>query len=597
MRALASRIIRSFNNLRLKNQLFIAFLIVVLVPVLIAGLFLTAAYRSNVLEQATRQTTNNVDKIVTQVSDVLRVPIDLSDDYMISEPLKETVAGRYETVYEATKALWDFTSFTDASSLYREVSGIRMYHSNETLLNNGEFVLETPEIQRQPWHRAAAEKDGIHWSYVSGESVLSGRQLSLVRRIPFPEYRSSGILVIEVNSDLFNAMLKQEPYDTVIADADGMIVAARDSGWVGRNLRELDMPDLAELGAGTYEQQIDGAAYRVFIEDLLPRSSVSGLRIVSLFRVESIVGEANRVALLGLGVLAASMGVGLVLIWIVSSVLTRRTLVLYRNMSRISKGDFNVYSDIQGTDEIGLLSRQFNLMVANIRELMAEVEESHRQRVDMELRQRDIKLKMMASQINPHFLFNALESIRMRIHMKGEKEIASVVRMLGRLIRNNIEIGSRHIALAEELEIVRYYLEIQKFRYGGERLAYELVAGEAAAAMPVPPLIVQTLVENAVVHGLEGIGEGGRVTVRARLTEDGELEVEVADNGVGMAPERLEQVRQALDDEAEDKGHRIGLRNVHQRLALGFGRESGLTIESKEGEGTRVFFRIRDKEG
>ncbi|SIQ88587.1 MULTISPECIES: sensor histidine kinase [unclassified Paenibacillus] len=588
MRQVITQIGFRFNNLRLKSQLFIAFLIVVLIPVLIVGIFLTAQYRNNVLEQATRQTTNNVDKIVTQTADILRIPMELSDDYMVSTELSNLVNTRYATVFDSTHALWEFNDFRSAVKLYREVDYIRLYADNATLLENWEFLHLTDAVRGTDWYRAANAKDGIHWMYTANETRKGQKSLSLVRRIPFPTYKTSGVLVIDVNPKLFDTMLRQEPYDTMIVDASDTVAAAKNGSWIGKSLSQLEFPGLAGKAEGTYNMTFGGEEYRVVIEKLNPASSVNGLRIVSVFAVESIVGEANRVARLGMGVLAVSMAIALVLIYIVASVLTKRTLVLYRNLSRVGKGDLQVYSDIQGNDEIGLLSRQFNNMVASIRGLMAEVEDSHRQRTELEVRQRDIKLKMMASQINPHFLFNALESIRMRIHMKGEKEIASVVRMLGRLIRNNIEIGQRHIPLGEELEIVRYYLEIQKFRYGEDRLEFVIDVEEDMSLTLIPPLILQPLVENAVVHGLEGIGEGGRISIAGKRLQDGGLELTVADNGVGMTPERLRDNRDALDDPSEDKQHRIGLRNVHQRLVLNYGPGSGLRLESRDGEGTEI---------
>ncbi|QHW33866.1 sensor histidine kinase [Paenibacillus rhizovicinus] len=599
MRKAASRLASrfSFNNLRLKNQLFFAFFIVVLIPVLFVGIFLTAAYRNNVLEQATKQTTNNVDKIRTQTSDILRIPLDLSDDYLISTSLKNLVNTRYDTVFESVQALWEFNSFKNAVQLYREIDGIRFYTTNETLLENWDFLHATPEIRQTDWYRSVNDSEQINWRLMSNETKQGERSLSLVRRINFPEYKTAGVLVIDVNQQLFNTMLSQEPYDTMILDSGNNIVAAKDRSWIGRNLSWLNFPDLAHKGQGTYRMSFEGKQYQVVIEDLMPHSSETGLRIVSLFAVETIVGGANRVAQLGFTVLLVSMVIALVLIYFMSSVLTKRTLTLYRNLSRAGKGDLTVVSDIRGNDEIALLSRQFNTMLANIRRLLEEVEDSNRRQSQLELAQKDIKLKMMASQINPHFLFNALESIRMRIHMKGEKDIASVVRMLGRLIRNNIEIGSRSIPLGQELEIVRYYLEIQQFRYGGDRLTFSMELDEGAQSALIPPLIIQPLVENAVVHGLEEAGEGGRIGITTQRLEDGTLQVAVEDNGIGMSAERLEEVRRSLDDTDEEKQHRIGLRNVHQRLKLTFGEDSGLKIESRENEGTSITFRLPGEEG
>ncbi|QHT62378.1 sensor histidine kinase [Paenibacillus lycopersici] len=592
---LASRF--SFNNLRLKNQLFFAFFIVVLIPVLFVGIFLTAAYRNNVLEQATKQTTNNVDKIRTQTSDILRIPIGLSDDYLVSTSLKNLVNTRYTTVFESVQALWDFTSFKNAVQLYREIDGIRFYTANETILENWDFLHATPDIQQTDWYRSVSGSEQINWRLMTDETKHGDRSLSLVRRINFPEYKTAGVLVIDVNQQLFDTMLSQEPYDTMILDSGNNIVAAKDRSWIGNNLSAMNFTGLADKGQGTYRMSFEGSQYQVVVENLLPRSSVTGLRIVSLFAVESIVSGANRVAQLGFTVLLISMIIALILIYFMSSVLTKRTLTLYRNLSRAGKGDLTVVSDIRGNDEIALLSHQFNNMIASIRTLVEEVEDSNRRQSQLELAQKDIKLKMMASQINPHFLFNALESIRMRIHMKGEKEIASVVRMLGRMIRNNIEIGSRSIPLGEEMEIVRYYLGIQQFRYGGERLAFRMRLDEEAQSALIPPLIIQPLVENAVVHGLEEAGEGGQVIVSTKLLADGALEVAVSDNGVGMSAERLAEVRRSLDDTDEEKQHRIGLRNVHQRLKLTFGEESGLRIESRANEGTTISFRLPGEEG
>jgi two-component system sensor histidine kinase YesM len=205
-------------------------------------------------------------------------------------------------------------------------------------------------------------------------------------------------------------------------------------------------------------------------------------------------------------------------------------------------------------------------------------------------KQNEIKFKMMASQINPHFLFNALESIRMKAHLKGEKEISNVVRLLGKMMRKNLEAGSRTVTLQNEIDVVRCYLEIQKFRYES-RLQYELHVDPLAEQVHVLPLIIQPIVENAVIHGLENTEAGGVVCIKARLI-DGSVQIEVADNGAGMTAEKLESLYQSLEDQEDGEHNRIGLRNVHMRLQLSYGSEHGLVIQSELGLGTKVRFSI-----
>jgi two-component system sensor histidine kinase YesM len=215
---------------------------------------------------------------------------------------------------------------------------------------------------------------------------------------------------------------------------------------------------------------------------------------------------------------------------------------------------------------------------------MMEVRDSHEAQNMLARAQGEIRLKMLTSQINPHFLFNVLESIRMKAHLKGEREIASTVKQLGKLMRRNLEASGGPIPLGEEFENVRCYLEIEKFRLE-EKLEYRLEAGPGTEAVAVPPLIVEPLVENAVVHGLERRYGGGRVIVSALLRR-GFLEISVVDNGLGMTEER----RRLLLEGPE--GKHVGLKNIHQRLKLTYGDEYGLSIASVEGQGTEVSFRI-----
>lgn len=178
----------------------------------------------------------------------------------------------------------------------------------------------------------------------------------------------------------------------------------------------------------------------------------------------------------------------------------------------------------------------------------------------------------------------------MNAHLKGDKEIANVVRLLGKMMRKNLEVGRESTPLKEELEMVSSYLEIQKFRYE-DRLSYTLSIDPAASLIRIPPLIIQPLVENAVVHGVEDKEEGVHVEVKVE-TDGHRVRVTVRDNGMGMTPERLAEVRRFISGSHEPEQTRIGLRNVHQRLVLSYGEEHGLRIVSEYGSGTEIQFTL-----
>ncbi|CAM4465172.1 two-component system sensor histidine kinase YesM [Paenibacillus endophyticus] len=582
----------SMDNIRIKKKLIISFILVVFVPVLIVGIFLTVAFRQNVLDQATQQITNNVERIKKQTFDIIRMPIEISDKLLVDSRLTNVVNTQYDSTFEVVKAFWDYRDFRDYIQLYSEIYNIRFYTTNMTILDNWEFLKVTDAIKEKPWYQSAQGEEGIHWGYIGDETKNNRNYLSLIRKITFPTYRTNGVLVIGVNQVELNAMVSQEPFDTMIIDDHGFMVAAKNPDWIGKNIDDLDFASqLTDKAEGTYAFKYDGKPSKIVIEDLMPDSSRNGLKIVSVFTIDSIVSGANRISLLGFGIIMLSLVIAFILIYIFSSILAKRMLVLNKDMNKVAMGDLNVISHVTGNDEIGILSKQFNNMVVSIRGLMDEVSESHKQQAQLQLRQKEIKLKMMASQINPHFLFNALESIRMKAHIKGETEISSIVRMLGKMIRRNLEIGTRKIALKDELEIVRCYLEIQKFRYGNDRLTFRLEVDPTGQDIEVPPLIIQPLIENAVVHGLENIAEGGFVLLTTQLI-DQKLRVEVSDNGVGISEMKINEIKASLHDMEEDEEYRIGLRNVHQRLVMIYGEGVGLTLTSELGAGTRITFEI-----
>jgi two-component system sensor histidine kinase YesM len=487
----------------------------------------------------------------------------------------------------------DFQDFSDYTKLYKEVYNVRFYTKNPTTLNNWDFIQPNDAILQSFWYQEIMNKktETISWFAIEDETKNDRIFLSLIRRINFPNYRTYGVLVIDVNPEELNAIVSQEQFDTMVFDRKGHIVAAKNTDWVGKNVNDLDFgKGFLDNPKGTYQVQFNGQDSKVVIEDLLPAVSDSGLRIVSVFTVRSIVGKANQISLLGLITITVSLLIAIVLIYISSRILTSRLLQLNKHINKVALGDLHVSSEIDGNDEIGMLSRQFNNMVRSIRQLMDEVQESNRIKSQLELRRKEIKLKMMASQINPHFLFNALESIRMRAHLKGESEIAGTVKSLGKLMRKNLEISGSTIPLKDELEIVSSYLEIQKFRFE-DRLNFELQIDPSAGKIKIPALIIQPLVENAVIHGLEHMEDQGMVTVKTELIGD-RLHIEVADNGVGISEEKKLEIEQSFRDTEDEEEHRIGMRNVHQRLVLMYGEAYGLAIDSKAGAGTRIHFTI-----
>lgn len=586
-----SNFIQLINDMKIRNKLILSFVVVVFVPVAIVGIFLTGELRKFAFDNALEQAYQNVDRVKKRSTEVINVADDLSYRLSYDERLRNLANRQYESVYDVFVAYREYPDLQQAIRMYKEISNIRFYSDNPTMLNNWEFLYPEDEIRSTEWYRRAEDDIGvIYWDYIEDERDQKV-YLSLIKGVDLGSKDNRGVLVINVNTGMLNTILSQEAFDTIIVDSSNNIVAANRPELYGKTLAEIeDASGAVYHASGSYESVIHDEASKVLIEPLNTESGVNGLRIISIFSIDSIVADANRISKLAMTVIIISLLLAVLLIYSFSSLISNRLLRLSKHITKVGTGNLGVAMEIDGKDEIGQLSRQFNSMVGNVNDLMNEVQESNEQKRLMEQKQNEIKFKMMASQINPHFLFNALESIRMEAHLKGETEIARIVRLLGKMMRSNLEVGSGKTTIKDEIEMVQCYLDIQKFRYE-DRLKYELQVDPEANRVRIPPLIIQPLVENAVIHGMDHKEEGTSIRVRVTAS-DGKLHVMTEDNGAGISLDKLQMIYGYLNDTDEKDGGRIGLRNVHVRLQLTYGPEAGLIIYSEPGIGTRIEFSI-----
>lgn len=581
-----------FRNMPLRHKLILTLIIVVLIPVIMVGLFLTNELRERALDDATKQTENNVARVQQRMGETLKVPSDLSFRMMFDSRLKALLNKQYESTLDVVQAYKDYPDLKDNLRYNKEISDIRIYTLNQTLINNWEFMRPTKEQFQSAWYQHAIESKGqISWNYLKNEKKQGRYYLSLTRYINYPDLDTYAVLVIDVDPEFLYSILYQEPFTTFILDDQDQVVASNQLSWIGKDVSVTKIDtNVLNQGSGTFEVVVDGQLSRVFVQDMHVKESINTLRIATVFAVESIVGDANRIRWFGLSVMAISLVVAMLLIYGFSYLLSKRMLVLSNHMKRVSAGDLQHLVLVDGEDEVGQLSRQFQRMLKSINQLMDEVHEASEQKNQLIMKQNEIKFKMLASQINPHFLFNTLESIRMRAHLEGHIQLAKVVKDLGILMRNSLEVSGRDVTLTQEIAVVRSYLQIQQFRFG-ERLSYSLDIDPHVETFELPQLLIQPLVENAVLHGLESKMTGGEVKVHAVLDHD-HVVIKVMDNGTGIPAERLEQIRYWLAMKEPEEQARVGLVNIHQRLQLYYGEGYGLTIDSEQDMYTAIGFRI-----
>lgn len=255
---------------------------------------------------------------------------------------------------------------------------------------------------------------------------------------------------------------------------------------------------------------------------------------------------------------------------------------------KAAAGDFNL-STVNGNDEIADLYKDLNTMINSLQHLITTIYEEQVQKEKLNSRQKEVEFKMLASQINPHFLYNTLETIRMKARCNGEKDIEELVKMLAKIMRRNIQAGDTLVTLKSELELVEYYLKIQQYRFG-ERIHFHINLYCDVEQLKIMPLIIQPIVENAFIHGLEAKEGEGEIKIDVNMTDS--LYIIVEDDGIGMTGETLEEIKDSLNDYARLTRSSIGLNNVNQRIKLLYGDKYGLLIESEENKGTKITIQL-----
>jgi two-component system, sensor histidine kinase YesM len=266
--------------------------------------------------------------------------------------------------------------------------------------------------------------------------------------------------------------------------------------------------------------------------------------------------------------------------WFISNKISDPVTHLEKSMRKVTAGDLNTRIYIEsGESEVVALTESFNHMVSRIQNLIKENQKEH------ELK-RKTELEALQSQINPHFLYNTLDSIVWMAETEHKDEVITMVNALANFFRISISDGKGIIKLRDEIRHAKNYMLIQKNRYT-DKFEYETHADESLLELMVPKLMVQPLLENALYHGMEYLMDVGKIVVTAEADEK-YLYVRVSDNGVGMDEETLKNIL----EEKRDKRNGIGVKNVNERIKLIFGQEYGLFYESEIEVGTTVTIKL-----
>lgn len=270
-----------------------------------------------------------------------------------------------------------------------------------------------------------------------------------------------------------------------------------------------------------------------------------------------------------------------------SNNITYRIIRLINYTKKVEKGDLDFKIEVEKNDEIGFLIKSFNKMTFRLNELINKT-------YKLEIREKEAQFKALQAQISPHFLYNALDTINWSLIENGDFKTSSTLGALSEILRYSIDDFEKNVSINKEIKQVENYLKIQKSRFE-DRFNYSVNIEEGILNEKIPKLLLQPLVENAVVHGVENFKTGGIIKVNG-YSIGNKIIIEISDNGIGINSSKLKELNRRFNEKIQDnnkyKTSHIGLLNVNERIKLVYGNEYCMEIKSEVNKGTIIHLKL-----
>lgn len=583
-----------FKDMGFLQRMMLVYLIGGIIPLVVVSIYINRQSRNMMISVTKETQTEELAVLGSSIRESMSVLDNVARLLCINDEIERLATHEYKNATSFYKDYYGMNAISDYLTFYQQdISYINVYLNNPSIapedlerLENLSYLSDS--ILKQSWCKETiALKDEGYW-YLGTMPDVRDQTIQISRALRNEENRVVGIVTVLMQYNRTKDALDDRNADTAIY--------YNDIYWLSGNFHSSEYPfmtdNIQELSEERGSKKIvDGIKEHLFAyEKIFPKEGTGHYCLVSIQNYQDIMEDVNRISMRAFIPEFAGMLLSIILILVFGISYGNRMKKLRLQMSRVAQGEYDQVERVEGNDEIGELYQELERMMEDIQLLMNHVVDEQVQKEKFHTRQKEVEFKMLASQINPHFLYNTLETIRMKALVNRQPEIVELVMMLAKTMRYSIQVTEQLVSLQEELQMVEYYLKIQKYRFG-DRITFSLEVGPDVDPMAqILPLIIQPFVENAFVHGLEEKESDGRLDILVYM-EGENICIVIRDNGVGMDYYELGALRKTLREEDVDQNH-IGVHNVNQRIKLLYGEEFGVQIESRKNIGTSVTIQI-----
>lgn len=581
------------NNLTIQQKLISHFLFISIIPILVLGILINWSTET-ILENKSNETTM---ELISHVNDTFNFYIDnlrtvsfLMERYEGSAAFFDRTETSPEMPLSMKNEIRDYLH--EFTVLRPEIAGTLMVNSQGEYISNEFYAPVYRDLTQTSWYISAVQNKGVLKNVgrpigrrlVSLVNYKNDEVVTVVRAVTDPEtLEVKGVILIDMKLRVIaeavqKVKLGKNGYLMVVDKyGEGIYIPSRGE------FESIPTEWIEDETSGYLKKEVDGKEYQLIFQ----QSSFADWVTVGVFPSEETVFELQDIQFYTTFFIFLIILFGLPVSYFLSRSISNPIHELATLMRKAEKGQLNVRYKEKRDDEIGMLGASFNKMLKRIKELIHLTELQERKK-------RDAEFRSLQANINPHFLYNTLDTIQWMARKQKAENIATLIDSLAKFFRIGLSKGQDVIPLKKELEHVDSYLLIQMTRYRN-KLSYHISIDEKLASYRVLKFILQPIVENAIYHGIKERRGLGKIMIRAE-EQAGNLIIKVKDDGKGMSSERFNEINHALahaitltdntDDRGEGKAY--GLLNVQARIKLAYGESYGIEISSKENVGTEV---------
>ncbi|TAH70002.1 MAG: HAMP domain-containing protein [Anaerolineaceae bacterium] len=583
-----------FQSLKLSQKFTVLIMAIIVLPLTILSILFFNNIQDSKIEEKMKNIEINFAQNYSQIQTKVEVCI-MSTQAVVNSENFWTKISEYSKSEAGIKDLIDFNK-TEIKGIEKLVNSnpylyqIRVYHDIDEIPEMMPVLYHYDRMNRLSW-----AEDG---EYTSKSWQLDYSDTIFPANLKPQDHLAAYITKFKINND-FSATIEvstrmellfpdmyssNEDELTYFVDARGDIYFNTDNPRIHMSsVKTIHSSIPTDLDSFySYRDIIDGVPVIIYYK---PLKELGG-NLIKVISIEKDIAEVNRTRrIFWISFIFIIVLLILFTDRIVDAIL-RHFYDVLKTIRRVQKGDMTVRVKNCGNDEIGELGQQVNEMLDRISGLMEDS-------IKREVLVKDSEIRALQNQINAHFIYNVLESIKMMAEVEEEYDISDAVTSLGKLLRYSMKWVSKNVTVAEEIEYIKNYLALINLRFDYE-IYLSLNMPEVMYYQEIPKMSLQPIIENAIYHGIEDIAEDTNIYIKGNI-HNGYCTIEITDAGRGMTDDEVRRLQKKIDGELETiscSGHGIGLKNVQDRIKISFGDDYGISIASKKNCYTKVVVKI-----